>query len=203
MKVLLIIGCRRGGTTLLASLLGAHSQINMINDAYGNEVLSLIGKQYQGVKLAYPHIKFNKRYSHLYRLFYYKTTIIRIWIRKHLNITIDAPIGSKYSINDYFKMKESKIIFIHRNKLSNVQSMINRSLISKRKAENNWKCFNARSWDEFRFNSTHLSYEDLTKEPEKTLKIICYFLKIQFESQMLDAAGLNNTYSNSIINNEK
>ena len=195
MERLLIVGCRRSGTTLLASLLGAHSQINMLNEAYGDEITRLIGKRYQAVKLGYPHISFTKKYSRLYRLLYHKLVLPRLRLRL-LGWKIDMLIGSKYSIHDYEKMG-AKIVIIHRNKKPNVDSMIRRSEISKKKAEKDWQEFNDKS-----FNikgAWHISLSSLTEDTEQCLIYICKYLDIEFEKSMLLSSGMNNSYKNHTI----
>ena len=41
-KILLVLGCQRSGTTLLAAMLGGHSEINMIFESTTDDVLKLI-----------------------------------------------------------------------------------------------------------------------------------------------------------------
>jgi hypothetical protein len=201
MKKLLITGCRRSGTTLLASMIGAHSKINMLNEAYGEESDFLVGKPYQGVKLAYPHIKFNQRYGRLWRLFYHKIAWFRIAIHKLTGYWIDLPHGSKYSLNDYGNM-EAKIVIIVRDREPNVLSMVKRANLSFRQA--------SRTYDRFEYhrkrfdqNYIRINYSDLTHDPRKTLTFICQYLDIEFEPAMLESMGMNNSYANPILEKKK
>ena len=64
MKLLVVIGLQRTGTTLLASMLGRHPEINMLFESVTKDSLKLNGKQWNGNKLlAYRQIRSNKRSS--------------------------------------------------------------------------------------------------------------------------------------------
>jgi len=196
---LLIIGCRRSGTTLLGSLLGAHSQINMLNEAYGDEVSRLIGKRYQGVKLVYPHIDFVQTHSRVHRLLYHKLVFIRVALRK-VGVQMDMRIGGMYSIRDYEEM-DAMIVVIHREKDDNVKSMVARSHISKKKALRDWWVFNEKS---FGVNGAwHINLSDLTGDTEQCLRHICKYLDVEFEEGMLLSSGLNNSYKNDTIERKR
>ncbi|NND95360.1 MAG: hypothetical protein HKN45_10875 [Flavobacteriales bacterium] len=63
-KLLLVLGCQRSGTTLLAAMLGRHSEINMLFESTTNDTTRLIGKTYCGNKLlAWRQIRLKKRSS--------------------------------------------------------------------------------------------------------------------------------------------
>ena len=63
-KILLLLGCQRSGTTLLAAMLGGHSEINMLFESTSDDVLKLIGKKYSGNKaLVRRQIRFSQRSS--------------------------------------------------------------------------------------------------------------------------------------------
>lgn len=191
MKILLILGCRRSGTTLLASLMGAHSKINMINEGCYGEFEHLIGKPYQGVKLAIPHIAWSRRYSGLHRWIYRKT--------RWLPFNIDMPQGSKYSVEDFIKMN-AYILFIYRNTEDNINSIVNRSKTTKRKAKKSvMESQKIQSLIESVPRTKIISLENLTSNPQRELKNICKWLDIPFEYDMIHASGMNNTYKNSII----
>ena len=64
MKPILILGCQRSGTTLLASVLGRHSEVNMLFESTTDDTLKLIGKKYQGNKLCvWRQIRRNQKAS--------------------------------------------------------------------------------------------------------------------------------------------
>ena len=44
-NLVLLLGCQRSGTTLLASMLGGHSEINMLFESTSDDVMRLIGKK--------------------------------------------------------------------------------------------------------------------------------------------------------------
>jgi len=199
MEKLLVTGCRRSGTTLLASLIGAHSDINMLNEAYDKSIDKLVGKRYQGVKLGIPHISLDKRTPTLIRtIFYHKFSFLRSSLRK-IGIKLDTLKGSSYSINDYINMN-AKIVFVYRDKEENIKSMLRRSKISYKRAS--WTVEKAHSI----MNSIDcykVSLKDLTTDTRETLRGICDYLDIEFEEKMLLASGLNNNYANNKIEAKK
>lgn len=194
MEKILILGCIKSGTTLLASLLGAHSQINMFTEAYGDEINYLVGKKYQAIKLNYPHIDFTKKRGQLYRLLFHKLVKLRIFLRK-VGIYLFMRQGCKYSVEDYIKMRV-KIIIIHRTKEGNIESMVDRGYNSIRAANNYWETFNKKTKS---IHALHLHLSELTKNPEKELKRVCDYLRLEFEPVMLNSSRLNNTYANKTI----
>lgn len=196
MQKLLVTGYRRSGTTLLASMLGGHSKISMLNEVAGDELERQIGKPIQGTKLTWPHIKFNKKYTRAYRCFYHKFAWFLIFLRR-LGIYWDLGKGSMYSIEDYYNMG-AKIVIVHRLKRQNVQSVMNHNRFPRRKAERDWSYFN-RTSHEYERDVCHVQYHYLTTYPEECLRNICDYLEIDFEPFMLEAAGLNNTYAKSKI----
>ena len=64
MKLFVVIGLQRTGTTLLASMLGRHPEINMLFESVTKDSLKLIGKEWNGNKLlAYRQIRLHTRSS--------------------------------------------------------------------------------------------------------------------------------------------
>lgn len=199
MEKLLVTGCRRSGTTLLASLLGAHSDINMLNEAYDKSVNKLVGKKYQGVKLGIPHIKLDKRTPPIIRILFYHKLAFLVGRLKKMGIKLDLLKGSSYSINDYINM-DAKIVFVYRDKEENIKSMLRRSKISYKRAV--WSVEKANEIMNS-INCYKVSLEELTTNTKKTLEGICEYLGIEFEEKMLSASGLNNNYANTKIEPKK
>ncbi|MFX1589462.1 MAG: sulfotransferase domain-containing protein [Promethearchaeota archaeon] len=203
MQKLLILGCRRSGTTLLASLIGAHSQVNML-DGCDKCIDKLIGKRYQGVKMTIPHIHYNRRSSDLWIFLYHKIAFLRKCFLK-IGIQFDPHHGSKYSIKDFINM-DAKIIYIFRDKKSNIESMIKRSKLTQKRAIRTYNKALKIHINLFEFylsNHYVISFYQLTNFPEKILKNICKYLNLEYEPQMLNAAGLNERYSNTKIEKKK
>ena len=53
MKIFVVIGLQRTGTTLLASMLGRHPDINMLFESVTNDSLKLIGKNEMGFQFRF------------------------------------------------------------------------------------------------------------------------------------------------------
>lgn len=198
MQKLLIIGCIRSGTTLLASMIGGHSQINMLDECYTKEIDNLIGKKYQGNKVVIPHIKYKKRGSYFRYALYLRVKRF-ITILKWFRIKIFFCKGSLYSIKDYIDMG-AKIVFIYRGYDDNLDSIVRRQNLYK------WhgklilrKALKLR--DKLPAHLVSLSY--LTCYPEDALTKICNYLDIPFEEGMLESCGVNKNYKNNTIEKKK
>ena len=102
MKLFVVIGLQRTGTTLLASMLGRHPEINMLFESVTKDSLKLIGKQWNGNKLlAYRQIRKNKRSSKLGHLI---NRIVNLDFKQENRHHLVRPFPtSVMSIEDYKK----------------------------------------------------------------------------------------------------
>ena len=137
MKLFLIIGLQRTGTTLLASMLGRHPEINMLFESVTKDSLKLIGKEWNGNKLlAYRQIRQIERAS------YFGHLVNRIanldFKRKNKHHLMRPYPTSDMSLNDY-KDEGSFFITIERDKDSSVKSMMKRAGQNKNQAESEWE----------------------------------------------------------------
>lgn len=99
----LILGAPRSGTSILASLVGAHPDIAMCSEDYSNAWTAIIGKPVVGNKLCvprqlHPFIKNN----------YFIKFIKRVGLGKFLPL-------SEYAIRDYLNLPNLKILYIVRD----------------------------------------------------------------------------------------
>jgi len=189
---ILVVGCRKGGTTLLASLLGSHSQINMASEIYSKEALKLYGKPYAAIKYPYPHIKYDKRYGRLHTLLYFKTNKLFDIIAKVTGIYFEMPIGSSYSIKDFEDMG-AIIIEIRRSRVGNVSSLMRGNTYLSEKRANACYSNSVKEMAKIK-NKYTVSMAFLTEHPKEALEAICNYIGIFFEPCMLDGAGYNDNY---------
>lgn len=191
-KIILIVGCQRSGTSLTASMLGRHPEINMLFESQGKDVLKLIGKEYNGNKLsAWRHIRINQRaskFGHLVnRLANFDFSIKN---KEHSAKTYPT---SALSIDDYLKF-DTKLITLRRDKENTVKSILNRTILSQRQAEKEWEQSNKILDYCDKNGSFSIAFDELISQPEEIMKNICKFLKLDFDKKMLEGSKYNYIY---------
>ena len=201
MKLFVVIGLQRTGTTLLASMLGRHPEINMLFESVTKDSLKLIGKQWNGNKLlAYRQIRKNKRSSKWGHLI---NRIVNLDFKQENRHHLVRPFPtSVMSIEDY-KKEGAVFITIERDKESSVSSMMKRAGQTKKQAEREWengmKIINQLKNE----GAYSLTFVDLVNNSEKYLKEICNFLAIEYLEKMLEGPKYNFVYPNEGIIKKK
>ena len=201
MKLFVIIGPQRSGTTLLASMLGRHPEINMLFESVNKDVLKLIGKEWKGNKLCVPRqIQLSRRSSkwgHLVN----RLVNFDFKIKNRYQNLRPYPI-SCMSIEDY-KKEGAVFITIERDKKSTVSSMMKRAGLTQRQANKEYNLgmdiVNVLK-NEGAFS---ISFLDLINNPEDTLMDICNFLKVNYYDSMLDGPKYNIIYPHDSIIKKK
>jgi hypothetical protein len=201
MKLFVVIGLQRTGTTLLASMLGRHPEINMLFESVTKDSLKLIGKQWNGNKLlAYRQIRKNKRSSKLGHLI---NRIVNLDFKQENRHHLVRPFPtSVMSIEDY-KKEGAVFITIERDKESSVSSMMKRAGQTKNQAEREWES-GMKIINQLKNEGAYgLTFVDLVNNSEKYLKEICNFLAIEYLEKMLEGPKYNFVYPNEGIIKKK
>ncbi|NND93807.1 MAG: sulfotransferase [Flavobacteriales bacterium] len=193
MRPLLILGCQRSGTTLLASMLGRHSEVNMLFESTSSDTLKLIGKKYQGNKLCtWRQIRMNERSS---RWGHIMNRIVNLGIPSDgYQIKRYAPT-SKLSINDYLE-KDAIIIVIRRDKAEIISSLMNRTPMNEKQAKREFDLADS-ILDEISEKATEVNFKNLVNDPEGQMRLLCPILGIEFEEKMLEGPAYNIIYPQS------
>ena len=198
MKLFVIVGLQRTGTTLLASMLGRHPDINMLFESVNKDSLKLIGKKWNGNKLlAYRQIRNKQRSSRFGHLI---NRIVNFDFKKKNKHHLIRPFPtSRMSIEDY-KEKGTVFITIERDKKSSVKSMMKRAGQSKKQAEYEWK-EGMKIINSLKIEGAYsLSFVDLVNDTERILLEICKFLDIELlKERMLEGPKYNFVYPQSSI----
>ena len=201
MKLFVVIGLQRTGTTLLASMLGRHPEINMLFESVTKDSLKLIGKQWNGNKLlAYRQIRKNKRSSKLGHLI---NRIVNLDFKQENRHHLVRPFPtSVMSIEDY-KKEGAVFITIERDKESSVSSMMKRAGQTKNQAEREWES-GMKIINQLKNEGAYgLTFVDLVNNSEKYLKEICNFLAIEYLEKMLEGSKYNFVYpQDSVVKRE-
>jgi hypothetical protein len=201
MKLFVVIGLQRTGTTLLASMLGRHPEINMLFESVTKDSLKLIGKQWNGNKLlAYRQIRKNKRSSKWGHLI---NRIVNLDFKQENKHHLVRPFPtSVMSIEDY-KKEGAVFITIERDKESSVSSMMKRAGQTKKQAEREWES-GMKIINQLKNEGAYgLTFVDLVNNSEKYLKEICNFLAIEYLEKMLEGPKYNFVYPNEGIIKKK
>ena len=201
MKLFVVIGLQRTGTTLLASMLGRHPEINMLFESVTKDSLKLIGKQWNGNKLlAYRQIRKNKRSSKWGHLI---NRIVNLDFKQENRHHLVRPFPtSVMSIEDY-KKEGAVFITIERDKESSVSSMMKRAGQTKKQAEREWE-HGMKIINQLKNEGAYsLTFVDLVNNSEKYLKEICNFLAIEYLEKMLEGPKYNFVYpQDSVVKRE-
>ena len=198
MKLFVVIGLQRTGTTLLASMLGRHPEINMLFESVSKDSLKLIGKKWNGNKLlAYRQIRQTQRAS---KFGYFINRFVNLdFTPKNRHHLIRPFPTSIMSVEDYKKLG-AIFITIERDKKSSVSSMKKRAGQSEKQASYEWekgmKIINNLKAE----GAYSLTFVDLVNNPEQILKEICDFLEIDFlKEKMLEGPKYNFVYPQDTI----
>ena len=196
-KLVLILGLQRTGTTLLASMLGGHSEVNMLFESTGSDTTSLIGKKISANKLlVYRQIRFTQRASRLGHLINRIVNLdFKIKNKHHRKRPYPT---SKLSIKDYEKLG-CKFIIIERDEKSSIDSMMSRAKQSFEEAKNEYDKGMLILKKVKALDSQTISFLDLVNNTEITLKNICEYLEIDFEKRMLEGPKYNFVYPNEKV----
>lgn len=192
---LLVIGAPRSGTTLLATMIGRHTEIGMLNeDTTGKGVMRILGKKVAGNKLCIPNQIQLKRANRLAIPLFKKFGFIREFPK------------SRYSIEEYLRFSNLKIVAIVRNGDDTISSMMKRGGNNFRRSVWRWEQA-VRTIYELRSSYPRrvlvVTFEDLVLTPETVMNTICRFLGLSFEKKMIDGYRYNPKYPGSKLDAEK
>lgn len=184
-KHLLIIGAPRSGTTLLASMIGRHSEVAMlIEDLYGG-ITRLVSKSVLANKLCVPNqVELNKKAT------------LRVRALQRLGFLRQHPI-SRFSIEDHLSLENPRILSIVRDGSHVISSIMRRGDQPFEIALARW----VRAIEVIRTvcrdqpgRSMVVSYESLVSDPESNMRRVADFLDLSFEGEMLEGYRYNPIY---------
>lgn len=199
---LLVVGAPRSGTTLLAAMIGRHSEVAMLSEHFGSAVKDVISKPIVGNKLCIPNqIEINAKRSRWVNLL-----PPRLFHLLHRYEYFQYRPEGQVSIIDYIQWGPLKIVGIVRDGNAVISSITERGGQSLDVAIYRWR----RSIDILTELSDQLgddffliSFDQLVTQSENTMKAIAAFLSISFESEMLEGYAYTPNYSNQKIDSSK
>ena len=193
---LLIIGPPRSGTTLLISIVGRHSEVALLNEDDGWAMTRIMSKKVVGNKRCVPNqIELKKK----------RSGVFGVKLFRRLAFADEYP-RSKYSIEDYLRLPNMKIIGLVRNGNDVISSIIRRGKRSFRTASYMW-CRAVEIMHELKKKHPDkllvVSFEDVVLNPERNIKRIVSFLGLEFQSEMLEGYKYNWYYPETELNRDK
>ncbi|TCI04451.1 sulfotransferase [Corallincola luteus] len=139
-KHLLIVGAPRSGTTMLASMIGAHPDIAVAIETSDMAFCRIVGKAVVGNKLCIPNqldfaeqLGFNRRYR-------WRRMLRSVWQTVTLSDTPPDEFfaGSAYPLEKYLALPNLHVIGIIRHADDVISSMLKRGGITEEKARHRW-----------------------------------------------------------------
>jgi hypothetical protein len=201
-KHLVVVGCPRSGTTLLAGMLGRHSEIAMLNEPRTEDVFKQIGATYQAAKYTVPHcIGLHRRACK----WGYLVNCVRNldfpllpsgWRRQQF--VRPYPL-SLVSLRDYIRIG-ARFIVITRNRPDTVKSIM-RTRFNEKEANRLFnQAYEIIHWMEANLDDLlFMRYEDLVHDPDLEMLAICEALELKYEPEMLEGSKYNYIYPSEII----
>lgn len=182
---LLILGAPRSGTTLLATMIGRHTEIGILNEDHSWAMRRILGRRIVGNKRCIPNqIEMKKR--SLFHLRVFKTIG---WAKEYQS--------SEYSIEDYLSLPGIRVVGLIRDGNDVISSVMNRSEKRFRVASYRWR----RSVDIIHELKTRyseivlvISFEDLVVNPQASMERIAAFLGVEYQERMLEGPRYNPWY---------
>ena len=188
---ILLLGASRGGTTLLAAALGAHSRIAMLDEDMGLALNRITGGKIPAVKLCVPNqIELQRRWHWIYA-----PGMLTGSLRKSLFMS-RVP-KSRYAIRDYDRLGTVRHVCILRHPAGVIGAIQAREKRSAKVAQYRYRrhlqIFQS-LLDDPAYQPVLVSFEALVRQPETILAALCRALGLEFEAIMLDAPIRNSRY---------
>jgi len=191
---LLLLGAPRSGTTLLATMISRHTEIAVINEDRGWSMRRILGKAVVGNKRCVPNqIELKKRHPLHFRFL------------KSMGIAMEYQ-SSQYSIEDYYKLPNLRVIGLIRSGNDVVSSIMNRSEKDFKVAAYRWcraieviyelHCRDAKT-------VAVVSFESLVTHPKENMQRIAAFLNVDYQERMLEGPQYNPWYPEQGMNQDK
>jgi len=190
---LLVLGAPRSGTSLLASMLGAHPDIAMAHEDTGDGWTQIVGKPVRGVKLVTPN-QIEHTHSFSARLRRYRHRLARYGVQ---NLCFNWPrfkLQSIYAVRDFQTCPESRILAILRDPHEGVESIRRRGKNPRHVAEYRW----ARALEiisavqaETPASVRVIHYDNLVTAPETTMRRCLDWLDLPYDERAISGETPN------------
>jgi len=204
-NLIIVIGVPRSGTTLLASMLGGHPDISMMDECYNKNIFKQIGTKLIGNKIACDGMVCSYKEVRIPIIGSLVNRIVNILFRNRQLIRYITVYN--YSIENLIYMG-AKFIIIERNKEDVIDSNVVRGKMPKWIAKMKYKYgmktirYLKNNYDIKGMQSEHIviKYEELLSDTNKQLRDICDFLNVeQLIYSMKAGAEYNVRYNKKLL----
>lgn len=189
---LLILGTARGGTTLLATVLGAHPMIACLDEDLTGAFDRVVGGKIRAVKLCVPnHVELTRRWQPVFTP--------GLWfgaVRK--TMAMNRVPRSRLSIMDLLGLGDVQCVLLLRDPRAVIGALGRRENRVPRVAAYRWRrsvevaaALVDRAGDR---PPVIVEFDRLVREPETVLRGICDRLSLSFSPEMLKGPTLNTRY---------
>ncbi|WP_156092844.1 sulfotransferase [Rhodovibrio salinarum] len=191
---LLILGVSRGGTTLLATALGAHPRIACLDEDLTGAFNRVVGDKIRGLKLCVPnHVELHRRWT--------PWCAPGLWFgATRKSLTMNKVPKSRLSIADLAGFGDTQCVAVLRDPRAVVGAIGRRENRSSRVAAYRWH----RSVDVADGLSSLpgrppliVDFDRLVQNPETVLRGLCSGMDLEFTDALLNAPSLNRRYPGS------
>lgn len=188
---LLILGASRGGTTLLATALGAHPRIACLDEDLTGAFDRIVGDKVRALKLCVPnHVELHRRWNPLYTP--------GLWFgATRKSLAMNRLPKSPRSIADLHALGDTQCIAILRDPRAVLGAIAKRERRSVRVAAYRWQ----RAIEVADGLSglpgrppVMIDFDRLVREPEAVLAGVCSRLELGFDDGVLAAPAFNRRY---------
>lgn len=188
---IVLLGAARGGTTLLATAVGAHPQVACLDEDLTCAHDRIVGGKIRAVKLCVPnHVELTRRWTPWATPgLWFGSTRKSLWMNRR-------PL-SRYSIADITELGDTQHVGIVRDPRAVIAAIRRRENRSPKVA-----AYRVRRCVEVLEGLSELAarppaivaFDRLVQAPEAVLRALCDRLEIAFDPGMLDAPTVNRRY---------
>lgn len=188
---LLVLGASRGGTTLLATVLGAHPDIACLDEDLSGAFDLIVGGKIKGLKLCVPnHVELDRRWRPVFTP--------GLWFgASRKSLFMNRQPKSRRSIRDLMALGDTQCVVVLRDPRAVIGSIARR--------ENRTRTVGAYRWTRtvevaealYRESGRPLvvvDFDRLVRDPEAVIRGLCDCLDVAHAPSMLTAPSLNSRY---------
>jgi Sulfotransferase family len=189
-RALIVLGAQRSGTTIVATAIGAHPRIALLNEERRGAMFKVVGGKIPAVKLCTPsQVQIDRRWNPVYHL------LFRIgWVLHRVAYRVPR---SRLSLRDMTARTELMAVCLIREPSASLDALRRREQWPERAFRDTLRR-TYRIFEELpsepRVEFRIMSYDRFVRDPEAQLRKLCDWLGLPFDAAMLEAPRLNPYY---------
>jgi len=187
---IIVLGAQRSGTTIIATAIGAHPAVALLNEERHGAMFRIVGGKIPAVKLCTPsQVQIDRRWNPIYHLLFSVD-----WILHRVAYRVPR---SRISLRDMTRQTELMAVCLIREPSASLDALRRREKWPERAFRDTLRrCY--RTFEQLRteprIQTCVVSYDRFMRDPETQLRKLCDWLGLPFDRAMLDAPKLNPYY---------